>query len=142
MAFSSPLGRGIDRYMTRKAKQKPPKYKPTYLKAWREFRGLTQRQLVERLDEIASGAPADEPHLRVPLTTASISRIENGEQPYTQAAIEAFAAALDTDPASVIGRDPTKEGKVISMIERLGPMQLEQAERVLAALFERSGTQG
>ena len=36
-----------------------------------------------------------------------ISRIENGETPYTQDVLEALAEALRTDPASLLMRDPT-----------------------------------
>lgn len=127
--------------MERKAEPKPPKHKPTYLKAWRRKRGYTQAKFIERLNELLGDIPDDEPHLKVPRTTASLSRIENGEQPYNQAAIEAYAAVLDIEPDCLIGRDPTKEGKVISMIDRATPTQLRQIEAVVEAIMN-TGTNG
>jgi transcriptional regulator with XRE-family HTH domain len=35
-----------------------------------------------------------------------VSRIETGRQPYTQDYLEALAGALQTDPASLLMRDP------------------------------------
>jgi transcriptional regulator with XRE-family HTH domain len=62
----------------------------TFIKQWREYRDLTQDDLAERLET----------------SKASISRIENGEQAYTQDFLEACADALRTDPASLLMRDP------------------------------------
>jgi transcriptional regulator with XRE-family HTH domain len=66
------------------------KRRPTFFKQWRHHRNLSQERLAERLDT----------------SVASVSRIETGRQPYTQDYLEALASALQTDPASLLMRDP------------------------------------
>lgn len=66
-------------------------FRVTKIRQWREHRGLTLEQLADRIGT----------------THASLSRIERGLQPYTQPMLEAIAEALQTDPASLIMRDPT-----------------------------------
>ena len=73
------------------AYKRPKQRRRTFFKQWREKRGLSQQRLAERLDT----------------SVASISRIESGKQPYTQDFLEALSVALQTDPASLIMRDPT-----------------------------------
>jgi transcriptional regulator with XRE-family HTH domain len=66
------------------------KRRPTFFRQWRQHRQLSQERLAERLDT----------------SVASVSRIETGRQPYTQDYLEALAGALQTDPASLLMRDP------------------------------------
>ena len=66
------------------------KRRPTFFKQWRIHRQLSQERLAERLDT----------------SVASVSRIETGRQPYTQDYLEALASALQTDPASLLMRNP------------------------------------
>ena len=68
----------------------PKRRRTTFIRQWREFRGLSQDQLADRLYT----------------SKASISRIEKGSQAYTQDFLEAAAEALRTDPASLLMRDP------------------------------------
>jgi transcriptional regulator with XRE-family HTH domain len=70
--------------------QKPRSRRRTFFKEWRIHRGLSQEQLADRLET----------------SVPSISRIENGTQPYTQDVLEALAEALNTDPASLLMRNP------------------------------------
>lgn len=97
-----------------------PKYGLTYIRAWRKFRGLTLERLADRTGS----------------THATISRIERGEQPYSQPILEAIADALQTDPASLLMRDPTDEQAPWSIWEALRPDQRRQAIRLLKALTE------
>ncbi|MBY8826089.1 helix-turn-helix domain-containing protein [Sphingomonas colocasiae] len=113
----------------------------TYFKEWRSYRGLTQSAAVARIIELAGDTDPDDPGRRVPKTEASLSRIENGKQPYTQAVLEVLADVYQTHPEYLISRDPTKEGKVLSILDHLTPDQYRQAEAVLEALA-RSGTHG
>jgi transcriptional regulator with XRE-family HTH domain len=80
-------------YMIKKVvpRPKPAQFRRTFIRHWREHRGLTLEQLAER----------------VGTTHASLSRIERGKQPYTQPLLEAVAEALQTDVASLLMRDPT-----------------------------------
>ncbi|MGH6875936.1 MAG: helix-turn-helix domain-containing protein [Rhizomicrobium sp.] len=61
-----------------------------FIREWRVFRGLTQEYLAEQI-----GA-----------TKASISRIENFKQSYTQEILEACAEVLGTHPGVLLMRPP------------------------------------
>ena len=74
----------------------------TFIREWREHRGLTQEQLADRLET----------------SVASISRIETGTQPYTQDTLEALAEALMTDPASLIMRNPGDPDAIWSLWDK------------------------
>lgn len=104
-------------------------YKPkrkrfvTKIKQWREYRGLTQDALAERLET----------------SKASISRIESGDQAYTQDFLEACADALMTDPASLLMRDPTDEEAVWSLWDKAKPAQRQMIEGIVQSVL-RTGT--
>ena len=85
--------------------QKPRARRRTFIREWREYRGLSQEALGERLE--TSGA--------------SISRIENGTQPYTQDTLEALADALMTDPASLLMRNPDDPEAIWSLWDAARP---------------------
>ena len=102
-----------------------------YLKEWRKHRQLTQDQVVDRL------ASLDDPLL--PTTAASLSRLENGKQPYGQRILEALAEIYQCEPDHLIGRDPTKEGEVIDLWSRLTLSQRRQATAILQAIHKGAG---
>jgi transcriptional regulator with XRE-family HTH domain len=89
-----------------------------FIRAWREYRGLTQEQLADRLGT----------------TKANISRIENLKQCYTQGILEACADALGTDPASLIMRDPSDEEAIWSIWDQAKPGQRRQIEAIVRAV--------
>lgn len=78
----------------------------------------------------------------LPQTTASLSRLENGKQPYSQRILEALADIYDCEPGELLQRDPTKEGDVIDLVRIMGASQREQAIAVLRALSLKEGTNG
>lgn len=102
-----------------------------YLKEWRKHRGYTQDQVIERL------LAFDDPHL--PATAASLSRLENGKQPYGQRILEALAEIYQCEPDHLIGRDPTKEGELIDLFQRMTLEQRNRARAVLQALNSEAG---
>jgi len=118
-----------------------PKYPKTYLKEWRSYKGLTQKQVVSRLIEIGGDGEVNDKTLRIPTTDASLSRIENGEQPYTQASLEALAVVYETTSDQLLGRNPLKEGKVITLPVRATPEQIEQIQKMIAVIVG-TGTDG
>lgn len=61
-----------------------------FIKDWRKFRGMTQGGVAAKLDT----------------TKASISRIELGEQPYTQDSLEGLANALNCSVSDLLTRHP------------------------------------
>jgi transcriptional regulator with XRE-family HTH domain len=75
---------------TKKHQKGAKTFKRWFLKDWRTNARLTVEQLAQ-----AAG-----------YTGASISRLENGLQGYTQEALEAFAPILHCTPSDLIGRPP------------------------------------
>lgn len=109
--------------MPHRIASKPKRRRKTYIAEWRDHRGLTQQQLADRLNS----------------SKASISRIENGEQPYTQDFLEACADALQTDVASLLMRNPKDPDAPWSIWDTLKPVERKQANEVIRALKRASG---
>jgi transcriptional regulator with XRE-family HTH domain len=121
------MGRYTIDLMSKKKRRSPKQgFMRTHLKAWRKHRGLTLEQLAARVDT----------------TAASISRIENGKQPYTQALLEALALALSCAPADIIMRDPAAHGSLWSIWDQIQAPEREQALRVLETFTKKTGTAG
>lgn len=113
--------------MERTAKQKPsPRFKVPFIRQWRQRKGYSLEYLAHN----------------VPMDKGNLSKVERGLLPYNQEMLERIANILGTDPGNLINRDPTKEGRVIDLVQRLNQAQLEQAERVLEAMFKVTGTDG
>ncbi len=84
---------------------KRPTYRQTYIRQWREFRGLTQQALAAR----------------VGTTHATLSRLERGKHPYKQELLERIADALQTDVASLLMRDPSESEALWTIWEQAKP---------------------
>lgn len=80
-------------------------YRPTFIRQWREARERT-------LEDLAS---------KIGITHASLSRIERGRQPYSQAILEAVANELRTDVSSLLTRDPTDPEAIWPLWDRARP---------------------
>lgn len=98
----------------------------TYLKEWRNFRNLTQNQVVDRLTGF------DDPQL--PQTGASLSRLENGKQPYSQRVLEALSDIYDCEPHQLIGHNPYMAGEIVDLVGILDERAREKAMAYLAGL--------
>lgn len=99
-----------------------------YFREWREYRGLTQKQIEERM-EVQPGEPL--------ISRVSIGRIERGEQIYTQPVLEAFATAVNATPVEILEVNPLKDGAVIDLlqlIKRLDKAKVEQLYRIAKAI--------
>ena len=94
------------------------RFREIHLRAWRDFRGLSQESLAARVNS----------------TAATISRLENGHQPYTQPLLEALAEALSCTPADIIMRPPGAASGLDRVIEGLTDAQRRQAEAIIRAL--------
>lgn len=97
--------------------------KRTFIRQWRQFRGLTLEQLAAR----------------VGVTHGNLSRVERGLRRYNQELLEALADALTTDPASLLMRDPSDPEGIWSVWETVPPEERVRAIEVLRALA-RTGT--
>lgn len=101
------------------------KYAKTFIREWREYRGLSLRRLAGRLE---LDGPAET------FSHTSIGRIEKGDQPYSQPVLEALAHALDCSVTDLLSVDPTKEGEVVDLMRLINDRNRDQAIRVLKAL--------
>jgi transcriptional regulator with XRE-family HTH domain len=97
----------------------------TFIRQWREHRGLTQEQLADRLET----------------SVASISRLESGTQPYTQDVLEALSEALGADPASLLMRNPNDPEAIWSIWDQAKKGERELIEQ-LARSVVKTGTKG
>jgi transcriptional regulator with XRE-family HTH domain len=92
----------------READETPKRqFLPTFIGQWRNHRGKTLEQLGEVVD----------------MSHAQLSRIERGLQPYSQPVLEAIADALQTDPASLLIRDPSDHDAIWSIWEQANSEQ-------------------
>lgn len=132
VAFYAAAGCGMLHYMERKF--------GNYIKEWRQFRKLSQRELVARLIELGNGGTPEDPELRIPTTEASLSRIENGKQNFNMATLQAIADALDvSEPGWLLDRNPTKGAEVVNLWDRLTENDQVKARAVLEAMFGVAG---
>jgi transcriptional regulator with XRE-family HTH domain len=116
--FFAQSPRGILSYMERK---------PTYIRAWRKKRGYALEEMVGRLDVLG-----------VPITAASLSRIERGIQPCSLDTIEAIAEALGVESWQLLKDNPDiPTAPVADFIQHLDEKDAAQAEAVLRAMFEK-----
>lgn len=102
------MGSVFNAGMVKPPSRKPPpraKFRPTFIKQWREHRNLNQEQLAERLD----------------MTQSHLSMLENGKRGYTQETLEAVAHALQTDVASLLMRNPEDGDAIWSIWEHAKP---------------------
>lgn len=105
-------------------KEDRPRY---YFREWRKHRGLTQEQLGERVD----------------MTASSISQLETGKQGFTDTTLSAIAWALQTDPGSLLMRNPLKEDAVWTLVDSLSPAERAKVvEYISFVKSSRTGTDG
>lgn len=85
----------------KRSKLKPERreYRPLFLKQWLCYRNKSQEQLASALE----------------MSRVQVNRISNGRRQYTQDFLEAAAEYLETDPASLIMRDPSKQDAIWSL---------------------------
>lgn len=114
-----------------RAMTEKPAYRRTYIREWRNKRGLSLRRLAERLEHTPGGD--------LMMSHVSIGRIERGVQPYSQAILEAIADALGVSVAMLLEVNPEKDGDVIDVTLRLNkapPELRKQAISIVEALLE------
>lgn len=104
----------------------PPMENKHYIKAWRRYRHLTQEQVIDRLVSLDDA--------QIPQTAASLSRLENGKQPYNERVLAALADIYNCEPWELIGSDPTKEGDIIDLMRHLDERERAQAMRLIEAI--------
>lgn len=94
----------------------------TYIREWRKHRLRSQEWLADAIG----------------ITTASLSRIENGKQPYNQRQLELLAEALNCSPADLISSAPGgAQAEVVDIWSRISPDKKEQARQILETFADK-----
>jgi len=95
------------------------RHRPTFIRQWRQHKGLSLDQLADR----------------VPMDKSNLSKVERGILPYNQEMLERIAYALMTDPASLLMRDPSDKSAMWSIWDQASPGERAQIESVANALI-------
>lgn len=97
-----------------------------YLKAWREYRGLSQDELAEKVET----------------TKSVISLLENEKRPLSSKWLRKLAEALETQPGHILDHDPNElPADIFDLWGSIAKTDRAQAARVLRS-FVRTGTDG
>jgi transcriptional regulator with XRE-family HTH domain len=107
-----------NRFMAKKVFPKRKQFRKTYIREWRLDRGYTLEKLADRIGIKAS----------------ALSYLERGQSAYTQGTLEALAAALQTDPASLIMRNPNDADAIWSLWDEASEGEKRQISEVVKAL--------
>ncbi len=94
-----------------------------FLKQWREYRGLTQEALADR----------------VGMSVSNISQLERGLQGYSDDGLSALGEALQCEPGQILNVDPTDENAIWSLWERAAPAQRQVILDVAKGLVKKAG---
>lgn len=110
------------RGMPKKSSKQPPY--PNFIREWRKYRGnMTQAQLVQKVEAINPAAIG---------TTASLSRIESGEQNTTLETITAIANVLGASAGALLERNPlNSSAEVFSLLGIANSVQRQQIEDIV-----------
>lgn len=99
---------------------------PNFLKAWREFRGLTQQELADKVDTNAN----------------MIGYLESGERGLSAKWLRRLAPALDTTSGMLLDHDPRElDSDIIDIWAHADTRQQRQLADIAKTLL-RTGTSG
>ena len=113
--------------MAQKGKVKPrprQQFRKTFIRQWREHRGLTLERLADRLG----------------MTAGNLSQLERGNQGYTQNTLEGLAGALQTDVASLLMRDPSDSEALWSLWDQAKPGERQMLVDIAKSVVRKTGT--
>jgi transcriptional regulator with XRE-family HTH domain len=97
----------------------------TFLRQWRKHRDKTLEAVSDHLH----------------MSHSQLSRIERGEQPYSQDLLEALSVVLRSSPPALLNVDPGREDGIMSIWDTLSPPQRVQLVEIGKTL-KRTGTDG
>lgn len=100
-------------------------YKPTFIRAWRKFRGKS-------IDQLAADAGMDK---------GNLSKLERGLHPYKQDTLDPIAKALGTTSEILITRGPEDPARLYEFIARANPTVRRQIEEAAAAIYKAAGSE-
>ncbi|WP_412545791.1 helix-turn-helix domain-containing protein [Maricaulis sp. MIT060901] len=94
----------------------------TFIREWRKHRERSQEWLADAIG----------------ITTASLSRIENGKQPYNQRQLEQIAEALECTPADLLSVEPeAPAAEVFNIWSRISAEKRDQARQILETFTDK-----
>lgn len=105
----------------------------SFIAHWRKARGLTQREVIDKLAAIKAREGTSE---KFPTTEASLSRVEKGKQNFNMALLRALAEVLGADePGHLLTINPFAGTlSIIHALEKLNPIQQEAAMKIIEAM--------
>lgn len=96
---------------------------PTFIRAWRDYRGLSQEEAADRVE----------------VDRTTISRLESGKIPYNQDILERLALAYGCDVEDLLKVDPLKPDPprlIYQQLLRASPSLQRQALAVIEAMIK------
>lgn len=94
-----------------------------YFKEWRTHRKLSLAKVVARMESEPGGEPI--------ISGMSLSRIERGQQPYSEEVVNALATVYECEPWMLFKVNPLKDGAVVDLMayisKRVSPAQAGRA---------------
>ncbi len=112
--------------ITRGGAQRGPDRVRLLIAEWRDFLGISQRELARR-----SG-----------LSTAVISRLVNDEREWKASHLVALARGLEIPPHYLLVYDPSKGESLVALAERVSPDDQPRLARIIRAYLDGSGEGG
>ncbi len=100
-----------------------------HIRQWRQKRKLSLRKLADRLESEPGGEPI--------VSYGSLSRIERGEQPWSEDIMHALSDALQVSIGALLEMDPDKEGEVVDLVRRLDDAKRAEAIQYIRYLASR-----
>lgn len=88
---------------------------PTYLRAWRKHRGLTQDQLGEKIG----------------VSGSSISQLETGKQGFTDKTLADLSKVLDCSPLALLAHDPSRTDSFWPLFELAEQLRGDDRRRAI-----------
>lgn len=119
--------------MAKKVTPRPKRALPkrNFIRQWRKKKGLSLEELASRMEAVHG----------IPITHASLSRIERSVQPYSQPILEAIASELTGgDVASLLIRDPTDPEGIWSIWDNAKPGERTMIIDLARTVVKKTGT--
>lgn len=101
-----------------------------FIRPWRKKRNVSLRKLAAQLATGPDGEPL--------VSYAQLSRIETGDQPFSEPILNAISDALGVPRIMLLEMDPHKEGHVIDLLNKMDGPTRDQAVRMLELLAQAS----
>jgi transcriptional regulator with XRE-family HTH domain len=111
--------------MSRRRTPKGQKLHPTYLRAWREFKGKTLQQVSKEALKIDPSA---------------ISRIELGRVPYDQRHLQQLEVYYGVSIPDLLYKDPLRPdpaGDLVRLVRRLDPLDIPAVTAFVEMMLAR-----